>query len=380
MVTDLAGTPAAPSAAVAATSTTSAEPAEPPLPAPPLSQPWGPQSVRGYIADPGTPPVLGPRVPREPDGAGVAPRAYLTRAELARAASRENSARSIPVPRRSASPNSAPSAPAGPHTGPEQGPRTAIHVPEPDSVAATTEPARATNTDSPWLVVLDGAPGTEPGAVAAALPVSSAAHPGGLTVLPGRVGGATRPVLGTTTFGSRNFGAAPTASVGWPTGIDQPDLVGYRPGEREWDERSRCLAQAAVFRALPGRHLVARDWVSVLAAAAAVAHLDGGRLLRSRAGWAQTCVAGGLLRPADGYVLLDLEPRQSMARTASAPHGDPRRDVLVAEQFRAFWLSPAAAVRGFPVLAEVLRRIHIKLVDGRLAPSTLAQAVRDTLG
>lgn len=210
--------------------------------------------------------------------------------------------------------------------------------------------------EAAWLLVLDGAPGTDPGAVAGALPRAHAAYPDGLSVLPGPVGGAT-----------------PCAA-----GLDLPNLV--HAAGADSDERSRCLTQTAVLRALRGRHAVVRDWVSALAAAAAVACLDGGRLLRSRAGWAQTCVGAGLLRPADGYVILDLEPRQSMARTATAPLGDPRRDVLVAEQFRAFWLSPAAAVRGYPVLAETLRRLHIERVDGRLASSTLAQAVRETLG
>jgi len=174
-------------------------------------------------------------------------------------------------------------------------------VPYPAFTPAPSESARTGAPEADWLLVLDGAPGTDPSAVAAALPFASAAHPGGLTVLPGCIGGAGANRVGP---GGTSLGGAGLYAV-------ERTLSG---GPSESDERSRCLTQTAVLRALPGRHVVVRDWVSALAAAAAVAGLDGGRLLRARAHWAQTCLDAGLLRLADGYALLDLEPRQSMAR------------------------------------------------------------------
>lgn len=194
------------------------------------------------------------------------------------------------------------------------------------------EPARG------WLLVLDGAPGTDLGAAAGALP----AGVDGLRHVPDRF-----------------------------EGVHLPD---------EDDNRARWLAQTAILRGLGGQVLMVRDWLSAVAAADALAVRDGGRLLDRRATWAEGCLAAGLLQPADTYVLLDLEPGQSLARAAGAPAGHPWRDALVVEQLRVFWLSPAAALRGYPVLAAALQRLRVERVDGRLAPSAIAAEVRTALG
>src|SRR5262249_47144801 len=73
------------------------------------------------------------------------------------------------------------------------------------------------------------------------------------------------------------------------------------------------------------------------------------------------------------YAVVDLNPAESLLRMADlVPPGDPWRDGVVVEQLRAFWLSPAAALREYPVLVRTLRAVRIRRLDGRLPPAELA--------
>ncbi|HSV64632.1 MAG TPA: hypothetical protein VLJ59_01830 [Mycobacteriales bacterium] len=234
---------------------------------------------------------------------------------------------------------------AVPLPGRAPGDRTTIRVGQRGQVTPFDRPASARRSGQPagnparqasrgWLMVVDGAPGADLVAVADHL-----SAPGrGLTALSGRLA------------------AAQSAD--------------------EDENRSRWLAQAAVVRGLREPVVIVRDWLSALATAAALAVRDSGRRLDARATWAQRCLTAGLLQIADVYVVLDLDPGESMARmTAVMPAGDPWRDMVVVEQLRAFWLSPAAALRPYPILSDALGALRLERLDGRLPAGTIARAV-----
>ena len=208
----------------------------------------------------------------------------------------------------------------------------------PDPAGASRAPDAAGNPGRSWLVVLDGVAGADLPAVAEQL-AATGADP---VPLGGRLG----------------------------QGVEPAD---------EAEQQARWLTQEAVARGMHRPVLVVGDWLGGLATAAALAARDGGRLLARRAAWATDCLSAGLLHPADAYAVVDLNPAESLLRTAELmPPGDPWRDGVVVEQLRAFWLSPAATLRDHPVLARTLRAVRVRRLDGRLPPAELAAALQRT--
>lgn len=123
-----------------------------------------------------------------------------------------------------------------------------------------------------------------------------------------------------------------------------------------------------------------RDWLTSLAYAASLSDDTGPDLLTRRAAWAARRLRSGALAVADIYVVLDVDPDESLRRRAGRlTPGHPWSTPAGVARAARFYANPVAAIA--PINAELADHLHgarWRRLFGLTIGETVT-AIRDTL-